>query len=186
MPATRPHLDRDLKREQIVDSAELLFLRDGYKATAVAEVARGAGVANNAVYWYFQSKDDLLAAVLERRQEQALAALPAPEIATPGEQVLAMLSQLDEVAKLTPAVHERARHSRSVADMHAAFHRAADGLLRRLFQDAGLSARDAGQAAKAMMAVIEGIHLHDTDRDTRARNSLVLWTLHRLAADGPT
>jgi AcrR family transcriptional regulator len=73
MPATRPHLDRDLKRKQILDTAEKLFLRDGFEATAMAAVARRAGIANNAVYWYFPSKDDLLAAVLQRRQERALA-----------------------------------------------------------------------------------------------------------------
>jgi hypothetical protein len=163
MPATRPHLDRTLKRKQILDAAEKLLLRNGYDATAMAEVARRAGVANNAVYWYFPSKDDLL------------------ETLAPDEQALAMLAQLDQVAKLTATVHQRAQHSAAVAEMHEAFHAAADRLLRSLFQDAGLDPDDAAQAARAMMALIEGIHLHEPDRDTSARNDLVLWTLHRLA-----
>ncbi len=180
MPATRPHLDRDLKRKQILDAAEKLLLRNGYDATAMAEVARRAGVANNAVYWYFPSKDDLLAAVLQRRQERALENLPA-RATTPDGQVLTMLAQLDQVAKLTATVHERAQHSAAVAEMHEAFHAAADHLLRSLFQDVGLDTNDAAQAAKAMMALVEGIHLHEPDRDTAARDDLVLWTLHRLA-----
>ena len=184
MPATRPHLDRDLKRKQIVDAAEKLFLRDGYEATAMAAVARRAGVANNAVYWYFPSKDDLLAAVLQRRQEQALAELPTPATATPEEQVLAMLAQLDQVANLTATVHERAKHSTTVTEMHEAFHAAADQLLQTLFRDAGLDEDNAVQAAKAMMALVEGVHLHETSRDSAARNDLVLWTLHRLAPNG--
>ena len=89
MPATRPHLDRDLKRKQILDAADDLFLRDGYDSTAMAAVARGAGVANNAVYWYFPSKDDLLAAVLMRRQEHALAQLAGSETGAVEERVLA-------------------------------------------------------------------------------------------------
>lgn len=182
MPATRPHLDRDLKRKQILDAAEKLLLRDGYDATAMAEIARRAGVANNAVYWYFPSKDELLAAVLRRRQQRALAKLAAHEKSTPDERALAMLSQLDQVAKLTATVHQRAQHSSAVAEMHKAFHAAADALLRSLFQDAGLEAKDAEKAAKAMMALIEGIHLHEADRDTVERDELVLWTLHRLAA----
>ena len=181
MPATRPHLDRDLKRKQILDVAEMLLLRDGYDATAMAEVARHAGVANNAVYWYFPSKDELLAAVLQRRQELALARLAAEETSSPDVEALAMLSQLDQVVKLTASVHQRAEHSTAVAEMHEAFHAAADGLLRRLFRGAGLGLKDAEKAAKAMMALIEGIHLHDADRDTVARDELVLWTLHRLA-----
>jgi hypothetical protein len=92
-----------------------------------------------------------------------------------------MLAQLDQVAKLTATVHERAQHSAAVAEMHEAFHATADRLLRSLFRDAGLEADDAAHAARAMMALAEGIHLHEPDRDTAARDDLVLWTLHRLA-----
>jgi len=185
MPATRPHLDRDLKRKQIMDAAEQLFLRHGYEATAMAAIAARAGVANNAVYWYFPSKDDLLAAVLQRRQERALAELPEPPTDTPDAQILALLAQLDQVAKLTATVHARAKHSTAVAEMHGAFHRAADRLLQSLFRQAGLDTEDATHAAKAMMALIEGNHLHEASRDVEARNELVLWTLHRLAPDSP-
>ncbi len=182
MPATRPHLDRDLKRKQILDAADDLFLRDGYESTAMAAVARGAGVANNAVYWYFPSKDDLLAAVLMRRQERALAQLAGPETGAFEERLLAMLAQLDQVANLTAAVHERARYSETVAEMHERFHRAADELLQSMFRDAGLDNDEATRAAKVMMGLVEGIHLHDRDRGPEARNQLVLWTLRRLAA----
>jgi AcrR family transcriptional regulator len=181
MPATRPHLDRDLKRKQILDAAEHLFLDNGYDATTMARVASRAGVASNAVYWYFPSKDELLAAVLGRRQEEALAKLSTSAAATLEEQLVEMLAQLDEVANLTATVHERAEHSTAVGEMHQAFHDAADGLLRRLFREGGLDGSDASQAAKAMMALIEGIHLHERSRDSAARDDLVLWTLHRLA-----
>lgn len=180
MPATRPHLDRDLKRKQILDAAEELFLRNGYEATAMAAVARRAGVANNAVYWYFPSKDDLLAATLQRRQERALAHLPDPAVSTPKERILAMLAQLDQVANLTASVHERAQHSTAVAETHEAFHAAADRLLQGLFRDAGLDTSNATYAAKSMVALVEGIHLHEPDRDTAARDDLVLWTFDRL------
>jgi AcrR family transcriptional regulator len=183
LPATRPHLDRDLKRKQILDAADGLFLRDGYEATAMAEVARRAGVANNAVYWYFPSKDDLLAAVLQRRQEQALERPLVDESRATDEQLRALLAELDRVAKLTATVHERAQHSAAVAQMHEAFHATADRLLQTLFHGAGLDSHDAAKAAEAMMALIEGIHLHQPERDTAARDDLVLWTLHRLAPE---
>lgn len=182
MPATRPHVDRELKRKEILDSAERLLLANGYDDTAMAEVGRGAGVANNAVYWYFPSKDDLLAAVLTRRQERALQELPTSAGATVEERLLSMLAQLDQVAILTATVHERARHSASVAEMHERFHQMANGLLQSLFHDAGLERDDASHAARAMMAVVEGVHLHDPERDAEARDGLVLWTFRRLAA----
>jgi AcrR family transcriptional regulator len=179
MPATRPHLDRDAKRNQILDAAEELLLRDGYDATPMAAIARRAGVANAAVYWYFPSKDDVLAAVLQRRQERAVA---SPQLASGSldDRLIAMLERLDEVANLTAAVHERAGHSAAVAEVHQRFHATAEKLLQGEFRTAGLDAGDARRAAAALMAVVEGIHLHERERDPAARNELVRWTLHRL------
>jgi AcrR family transcriptional regulator len=182
MPATRPDLHRDTKRREILDAAETLLLRDGYANTTMAAIARAARVANNSVYWYFPSKDDLLAAVLQRRQERALAEVA--DVATSGleQRVLALLAQLDQVAILTAAVHERARHNPAVADMHRAFHATAERELGAGFRDAGLRPQDAGRAAAAIMAIIEGIHLHEEKRDPVARNRLILWTVDRFLA----
>jgi AcrR family transcriptional regulator len=180
VPATRPHLDRDAKRSQILDAAEKLLLRDGYDATPMAAIARRAGVANAAVYWYFPSKDDVLAAVLKRRQERALATAPDAATASLDDRVIALLEQLDEVANLTAAVHERASRSAAVAEVHRGFHAAAEGFLRTEFRAAGLRVDDARRAAAAIMAIVEGIHLHEREREPAARNELVLWTLHRL------
>ena len=181
MPATRPHLDRDLKRKQVLDAAEELFLRDGYDATAMSAIARRAGVASNAVYWYFPGKDELLAATLQRRLNRALESLRGQPASSPEEQLVAMLAQLDQVAKLTATVHQRAQHSNAVAEVHEGFHAAADRLLRRVFRESGLASDDANKAAAAMMALIEGFHLHEVDRDTAARDDVVLWTLRRLS-----
>jgi AcrR family transcriptional regulator len=163
-----------------LDAAEELLLRDGYEATAMAAIARRAGVANAAVYWYFPSKDDVLAAVLQRRQERVLASTPELATATLDERVVALLEQLDQVANLTAAVHERASRSAAVAEMHRSFHAAAEDLFQSELRAAGLSASDARRATLAIMAVIEGIHLHEQERDSATRNELVLWTLHRL------
>jgi AcrR family transcriptional regulator len=179
MPATRSDLHRDIKRGEVLDAAEALFLSEGYEDTTMAAIARVAQVANNSVYWYFPSKDDLLAAVLERRQERALAEVPG---STAGleERMLALLAELDQVANLTAAVHERASHSVAVADMHDAFHAVAEHRLGTGFRDAGLTPQDAKRAAGAIMAMVEGIHLHERTRDPIARNRLLLWTLRRL------
>jgi AcrR family transcriptional regulator len=180
MPATRVHIDRDVKRAEILDAAETRLLRGGYEGTAMAAVGRDVGIANNAVYWYFPSKDELLAAVLERRQERALDELSGGVHRNPEQRVLALLSQLDQVAKLTASVHERAAHSPSVAAMHERFHSRADAYLSTGFVGAGISPADAKRAAAAIMAMVEGIHLHERERDPAARDRLILWTLRRL------
>lgn len=53
-------------RERILDAAIELIAERGFSATSVGEVSRRAGVAKTALYWHFESKEGLLAAVIER------------------------------------------------------------------------------------------------------------------------
>jgi AcrR family transcriptional regulator len=43
-----------------------LFTAQGVEATAVSDIVRAAGVAQGTFYWYFRSKDDVVAAVVEQ------------------------------------------------------------------------------------------------------------------------
>ncbi len=52
-------------RERIVQAAFLLFLRNGYRATGLAEIVREAGVNPGSLYYFFPTKEDLVVAVLE-------------------------------------------------------------------------------------------------------------------------
>ncbi len=58
------------KREQLVDTALRLFYRDGYHATGIDKIIQEAGVARGTLYKHFKSKDDLILAVLRRRDEE--------------------------------------------------------------------------------------------------------------------
>jgi AcrR family transcriptional regulator len=53
-------------REHILDVAERLFYWDGIRATGVDKIAQQAGVAPTTLYRLFASKDDLVAAYVER------------------------------------------------------------------------------------------------------------------------
>ena len=57
-------------REAILEAATELFAARGYAATPVNAVCERAGVGKPAVYWHFDSKQGLLAAVLERLDER--------------------------------------------------------------------------------------------------------------------
>ena len=52
-------------RERIVRTAFQLFHEQGFNATGVATIVREAGVNPGSLYHFFESKDDLLLAVLE-------------------------------------------------------------------------------------------------------------------------
>lgn len=52
-------------RQRLVEAATALLSERGYAATSVGEICRRAGVVKAALYWHFESKEGLLAAVLE-------------------------------------------------------------------------------------------------------------------------
>lgn len=54
-------------RERIVRTAYDLFVQDGLRAVGVDRIIAEAGVAKSTLYRHFDSKDDLVLAVLERR-----------------------------------------------------------------------------------------------------------------------
>ncbi|HEY1488105.1 MAG TPA: TetR/AcrR family transcriptional regulator [Micromonosporaceae bacterium] len=65
-PSTRTRRPAAETREHVLDVAEDLFYRLGIHATGVDTVAAQAGVAPTTLYRLFGSKDDLVAAYVER------------------------------------------------------------------------------------------------------------------------
>jgi len=60
------------KAEQILQGAIQEFLRDGYAATSMARIAATAGVSKETLYTYFESKEKLFSAIVQRIAEQHL------------------------------------------------------------------------------------------------------------------
>lgn len=56
------------KREQILDGAKRVFMRLGFDAASMNDITREAGVSKGTIYVYFQNKDDLFAAFMERER----------------------------------------------------------------------------------------------------------------------
>ena len=57
------------RRRQLMDFAAHRFAENGFHPTAVAEIVSGLGVGKGVFYWYFESKDDLLLAILRDGQQ---------------------------------------------------------------------------------------------------------------------
>ncbi|MBP2386004.1 TetR/AcrR family transcriptional regulator [Paeniglutamicibacter kerguelensis] len=62
------------KREEILRTALAIFSREGYRGTSLREVARSCGLSLPGLMHYFDSKEDLLAAILKKRDEHDFAA----------------------------------------------------------------------------------------------------------------
>ena len=57
-------------RERLLNTAAALFYREGIRAVGVDLVVERSGVAKTSLYRHFASKDDLVAAVLERDDQE--------------------------------------------------------------------------------------------------------------------
>jgi AcrR family transcriptional regulator len=57
------------KRDHLIDTALELFSRDGFHATGIDKILSASGVAKMTLYNHFKSKDELILAVLRRRDE---------------------------------------------------------------------------------------------------------------------
>jgi len=53
------------RRQQIIDAARACFIRNGFHATTMQDVIREASLSVGAVYRYFKSKEDLIAAMVD-------------------------------------------------------------------------------------------------------------------------
>ncbi|MGE3239492.1 MAG: TetR/AcrR family transcriptional regulator [Pirellulales bacterium] len=60
-------------RERILETADRLFYRDGFRAVGIDRIIAEAEVAKMSLYKHFASKDELLLAVLKYREEKVLA-----------------------------------------------------------------------------------------------------------------
>lgn len=84
-------------RERVLKTASKLFYREGIRAVGVDRIANEASVSKMTLYRHFPTKDDLVVAVLEARDEPARALLTAAAEAapTPRERLLAGFAMLE-------------------------------------------------------------------------------------------
>ena len=55
------------KRDRIVEAANLLFYKRGYNQTSFADIAGDVGISKGNLHYHFNSKDDLLGAIIDFR-----------------------------------------------------------------------------------------------------------------------
>src|ERR1700722_19588865 len=66
-------MNSDQTRDRIVAAAARLFYDEGIRAASVDAIAEKAGVTKKTLYYHFRSKDELIAAYLEARDQPTLA-----------------------------------------------------------------------------------------------------------------
>jgi AcrR family transcriptional regulator len=80
------------RREQIIDAAMRVFALKGYSNATNKDIAREAGITPGLIYYYFESKEALLYALLEERSPlKLMASFPPEALELPPEQFFPML-----------------------------------------------------------------------------------------------
>lgn len=99
---------RNDTRDRLIDAAMELFVLQGYERTGLAQIARKARCNPGSLYYFFPTKEDLLAATLEKRK-----VLLAPEVLDPVwqgvddplERVFALLAGYRRMLEMTQFEH---------------------------------------------------------------------------------
>ena len=174
VPASRP------ARERLLETAYAMFSARGVRAVGVDEVIERAGVAKATLYRHFPSKDDLVVAFLEEREQRWTLDWVEAEArgrgSEPEQQLLAIFDLFDEwfhredfegcafvnvmleMGPLHPVGSASVRHLENIREV-----------VRRLAEEAGL--RDPRSFASSWHILMKGsiVQAVEGDLDAAAR-----------------
>jgi AcrR family transcriptional regulator len=158
-----------LTRERLVEAAAKRFYRDGFRNVGIDQILSDVGISKTAFYKHFESKDELMLAVLDMKNAWLQATLRGlmgmNEEADPAQRLRGLFDVVQQnidsddyqgclfvnVAMEFPLDHEPAHRA-------AAEHkRAIETIVRELAEDAG--AADPAALAQELCLVMEGAYV---------------------------
>ena len=107
-PATKKEVVAAFRTGEILAAARRLMDQKGVDALTMDEIAQAAGVAKGTLYLYFESKDELIQALLSQvgeamaRDLEAILAKPAPPRDKLQQVVVMLLNYVDRESTLFP------------------------------------------------------------------------------------
>ena len=110
----------EVRRNEILDQAERLFVGKGYEQATVADILAAVGVGKGTFYYYFQSKEEVLDAIIRRRCDKSVGRA-AQVAADPGLRAEEKLLQVMLAQQAADEVEEGmidVLHEASNAQMH--------------------------------------------------------------------
>lgn len=188
----RPKVSREVRERQMLEVAERAFAERGFNGASVDAIAEGAGISKPMVYAYFESKDGLYRACMERARQRLYDAINegADAAAAPDEQLwlglLAFLTFVDEqrdswvvlfgevAVGAGPFAEEGARMRRGIA-------RLVGQLLRDAAEteDARASRLDATEPlAHALIGAAESVAGWWSEHPEESKETVALWLMN--------
>ena len=179
------------RREQIIDAAMRVFSQKGFTGATNKDIAREADITPGLIYYYFENKEKLMEAVIERRSPLRLVtSLPAQVLTMPPQvflrfvirQVLGIIEGENFVQLIRVMLPEVIRNP-AVTPMIAGFFQRVLGFLTSYFEskmEAGeLRRADASLTAQVFLGSVMGFVL----RRHIIHDSLALQYSHEQIAD---
>jgi AcrR family transcriptional regulator len=119
---------RERRRQQILDAARRRFARNGFHQTSMQDILGDAGLSAGALYRYFHSKEEIIAAIAEDALWQVTAPIgaltaeePLPPLDTVIEQLLTNAEDFgfrpDGIAYIAPQVWAEALRSPQLREL---------------------------------------------------------------------
>ncbi|MCU0302230.1 MAG: TetR/AcrR family transcriptional regulator [Candidatus Nanopelagicales bacterium] len=180
-------------RDRLVAAARDVFAERGFAGTRMSDLADAAGVAHGTVYTYFDTKEEVLLAVLAAVRQDLHAAMTMPTVHDPVARIeganRAYLDGYRSHAQLLRVAQEAAAGDgrfadvlRELRDTHV---RRVAAAIRKL-QAEGIAAPDvdAHTAAAALCGMVEGFAAHWLGRGEAHDEALANRTLTQLWVRG--
>jgi TetR/AcrR family transcriptional regulator, repressor of the mexAB-oprM multidrug resistance operon len=180
MPRNRQQIPIDERRGDLVAAATELFLTRGYDGATMADISAAAGVTRANIYWYFKSKDDVFAAVMDHMLTREIRSL-ATEHA--GLDALSRLTRgLVDMRFYRPlhlAMHDRIPHSDAVRAAHETFLNWIRGLIEEVLDERGVDA-DRELVTDLVVAVFEGVNTPGDQQQRRPAQEMIRFLMEAL------
>lgn len=175
MPRNRRPRSREEKSAEIVAAATGLFTDIGFEKTSLTSVANAAGVTTNTIYWYFESKEVLLVAVLDRLFAEAMQGLGELDEKPWVDRLVWVLDRLQQQTALVTTVHALAVTSPVVGSWHDGFHAVTNEILAEGLRQSGVPEEQVLATTRLGVFAIEGLLMHPLPAaDQRAVLRLVM------------
>lgn len=156
-------------RQQILDAAVTVFAQKGLYAASMTDIMRASGLSKGGIYWHFQSKDEIITAILEDfftqemgKLSEQLTAVPSPiaQLRLIIQQTALILEQRTELLPITLDFYAAATRDEQmkqvVSGYFAQYRTLFAAIIEQGIAQGELRPVDSSQTAVAISAQIEG------------------------------
>ncbi|MFW5967308.1 MAG: TetR/AcrR family transcriptional regulator [Persicimonas sp.] len=182
------HRSPDERADQILEAARACFMRRGYFATKMDEIARESGLSKGGIYFHFDSKRHIFRRLVEREYQRDMAFIES--VIDAERDIAAILVELGEhfvqefaatdKPRFTAIIAEMAIRDEEIQEMLTELQQNYIGRLTRVIEQAieqgEVRAVDAEATATILKAIIDGIQAAITIGGTRPDIEQLLMT----------